>query len=245
METERNERRSCPVTDFHTHILPRIDDGSDSLETTRAMLDAIAAQGIRRVAATPHFYPMRNDLSRFLERRRVAMERLFAVREPSRHPEVIPGSETAYYRGISGSARLSALCLTGTRLLLLEMPLCRWSREVVEEVGTLERSAGVRPVLAHIERYAASQRRGTLEYLRESGVLFQSNASFFLSTRTRKRAMRMMSAGLIQFLGSDCHNMTGRRPDLGPALELMEDAGADLGPVVEAERRYLDPIFGE
>lgn len=245
MESGRNEKRLCPVTDFHTHILPCMDDGSDSPGTTRAMLDAMAAQGICRVAVTPHFYPMREDLPRFLDRRAGAMERLLAVRDPSRHPEVIPGAETAYYHGISGSARLLALCLTGTRLLLLEMPFCRWPRETVEEVADLERFTGVTPVLAHIERYIASQRRGTVTYLRESGVLFQANASFFLDTRTRKRAMRMMDAGGIQFLGSDCHNMTGRRPNLGPALELIEAAGVSLGTVVETERQYLGSVVGK
>ncbi len=233
------------MTDFHTHILPRMDDGSDSPGTTRAMLDEMAAQGIRRVAATPHFYPMREDLPRFLERRAKAMDRLLAVRDPSRHPEILPGAETAYYRGISGSARLPALCLTGTRLLLLEMPFCRWPREAVEEVAVLERTSGVKPVLAHIERYIARQRRGIVAYLRESGVLFQANATFFLEARTRKQALRMMCNGQIQFLGSDCHDMTDRRPDLGPALELIGAAGIDIGPVTEAEIQFLGPSDGD
>lgn len=245
METGRDEALPCPVTDFHTHILPRMDDGSDSPGTTRAMLDAMAAQGIRRAAATPHFYPMREDLPRFLERRARALERLLSVYDPSRHPQILPGAEAAYYRGISGSARLPALCLAGTRLLLLEMPFGRWPREAVEEVAALERSAGIKPVLAHIERYIARQRRGTAAYLRESGVLFQANASFFLDSRTRKRALRMLRDGEIQFLGSDCHNMTGRRPDLGAALERIEAAGVGLAPVTEAERLYLGRAAGK
>ena len=57
------------VTDFHSHVLPGVDDGSASVEESLAMLRLAAQQGIRRVVATPHFYPRYDDLERFLERR--------------------------------------------------------------------------------------------------------------------------------------------------------------------------------
>ena len=57
------------TTDFHSHILPGIDDGSDSLETSLAMLRMEAEQGISRVVATPHFYPRYDSPEHFLKRR--------------------------------------------------------------------------------------------------------------------------------------------------------------------------------
>ena len=57
------------VTDFHSHILPGIDDGSQSVEESVELLQMEAAQGIRHVVATPHFYPQHDDLDRFLEKR--------------------------------------------------------------------------------------------------------------------------------------------------------------------------------
>ena len=55
--------------DFHTHILPGIDDGSASVEESIELLKAEAAQGITKVVATPHFYANYDSPERFLERR--------------------------------------------------------------------------------------------------------------------------------------------------------------------------------
>ena len=64
------------MTDFHAHLLPALDDGSDSLETSLAMLEAWRSQGIGRVCATPHFYAERTTPERFLRRRAEALEAL-------------------------------------------------------------------------------------------------------------------------------------------------------------------------
>ena len=55
--------------DFHSHILPSIDDGSRSVEESIGMLRAMAKQGITHVVATPHFYPQHDTPERFLKRR--------------------------------------------------------------------------------------------------------------------------------------------------------------------------------
>ena len=57
------------LTDFHSHVLPGIDDGSKSLKESIAMLRMEAEQGIRRVVATPHFYARHDQPERFLARR--------------------------------------------------------------------------------------------------------------------------------------------------------------------------------
>ena len=49
------------MTDFHSHILPGVDDGSKDVEMSVAMLRTLAEQGVDRVVATPHFYPRRED----------------------------------------------------------------------------------------------------------------------------------------------------------------------------------------
>ena len=43
------------MTDFHSHILPGLDDGSKNVEESVKILKMMAEQGIERVAATPHF----------------------------------------------------------------------------------------------------------------------------------------------------------------------------------------------
>ena len=55
--------------DYHAHILPRCDHGSDGVETSLRQLAMAAEAGIRTVCATPHFYPHRENAAAFLERR--------------------------------------------------------------------------------------------------------------------------------------------------------------------------------
>ena len=57
------------VTDFHSHVLPGIDDGSTDVAESIALLRMEAEQGIRHVVATPHFYPRHDSPERFLNRR--------------------------------------------------------------------------------------------------------------------------------------------------------------------------------
>ena len=64
------------LVDFHSHILPGIDDGSKSLEMSIEMLRLEAEQGIGHVVATPHFYPQYDTPERFLERRAAAQNAL-------------------------------------------------------------------------------------------------------------------------------------------------------------------------
>ena len=65
------------MVDFHSHILPALDDGSANVEESIAMLRAEAEQGITRVVATPHFYIRRDDPEAFLARRSRSEARLW------------------------------------------------------------------------------------------------------------------------------------------------------------------------
>ena len=58
------------MIDFHSHILPGMDDGSSSPEESIAMLEMSAGQGIDHIFATSHFYPDEEDPASFLRRRK-------------------------------------------------------------------------------------------------------------------------------------------------------------------------------
>lgn len=62
------------MIDFHSHILPGVDDGSKNVEMSLEMLRASAAQGVTDICLTPHFYAERNTPEKFLEKRRRAAE---------------------------------------------------------------------------------------------------------------------------------------------------------------------------
>lgn len=214
------------MIDFHSHILPQIDDGSQSMDESLAMLQLLTEQGVDLVAATPHFYPERRTLDRFLEKREEAYNRLTAelqLREAQslRVPSVRLGAEVWYYRGISRLEGLERLRLEGTNLLLLEMPMEPWSRSMVQEILDLNCSGLLTVVLAHIERYLAYQDADVWGLLQQNGVLFQVNASFFLLRRTRGRALKMLRNGQIQWIGSDSHNLSERPPRMGQAADVI------------------------
>ena len=222
------------MTDFHAHLLPAVDDGSDSVETSLAMLEAWRSQGIDRVCATPHFYAERTTPERFLRRRAEALEALRTAMGPGEEsPALLCGAEVRFFDGISGAEALPSLCLEGTDLLLLEMPFTRWTERMLHEVNEL-RQRGVRPVAAHLERYLDLNPRQTISRFLQTDVLIQCNAEFFLTRRTAGKALRMLREEKIHFLGSDAHNMGSRAPNLGPALALIE---RKLGP------RALDRLF--
>ena len=50
------------IIDFHSHILPGIDDGARNVQTSLSMLDMVAAQHVDVMIATPHFYASRDRI---------------------------------------------------------------------------------------------------------------------------------------------------------------------------------------
>lgn len=199
------------MIDFHTHILPGMDDGSRSVSQSLSMLCEEARQNVDAVFLTPHFYAEENSPVEFLKRRYSAWRRL-APHLWSELPEVRLGAEIQYFEGICNVADVQHLRIVGTDLLLLEMPFCRWTDRMLGDIADLNDRRGSRVVLAHIERYMAMQHQDVWHQLRASGVLMQVNASFFGNRKTRRKALSMLVEGQIQFLGSDCHNMESRPP---------------------------------
>lgn len=209
------------VIDFHTHVLPGIDDGSKDLFTSLAMLECEAAQGVDILVATPHFYAWGDRVEEFLRRRQDAWDTLAAARTPEL-PRVCLGAEVAFFPGISTAKQLSELTIQGTNVLLLEMPFQPWSETNLEEVRALLERRQLRVILAHLERYLSIPgNRKRVEELLELPVTVQINAESLLDWRQRGRLVRMFRRGQAQLLGSDCHGIHHRRPNLGQGREVL------------------------
>ena len=84
----------------------------------------------------------------------------------------------------------------------------------VKEVIDLSNIRNLTVVVAHIDRYIKFQKRADINLLLENGILFQANSDFFTGFFTRNKAVSMLKNNEIHFLGSDCHNLTTRKPDL-------------------------------
>ena len=238
------------MVDFHTHILPKMDDGSHSSKESIEMLQDIAGQGIERIVLTPHYYAEDESPQAFLQRRKASFERLQkAIQEnllPEEQlmlPELHLGAEVRYYEGFSHTAAITKLKISGTDLLLLEMPFTRWEPRMFREIETAQENFECKIVLAHIERYLRYQKDTHFwENVQQTGALVQSNAEFFLSSMlTRHRAMQLFRQGKIHLLGSDCHGIQKRPPCLGEAINRIHRClGSDaLEPVNELEQRLF------
>ncbi len=219
--------RGAILTDFHSHILPNLDDGSKSNEDTLQMLRSSRDHGVKRIVATPHFYPHLWSPEKFLGERERAVEDLISVVAPYKadgeeFPEVYAGAEVAYFSGISRCEWMEKLCLQGTRIMLVEMPFERWSENVVDELLDIKSGLEIIPVIAHIERYFPCQPKEFIDELFNQEVLIQFNAESFLNAKTRNRALSHLEEGQIDFIGSDCHDLVSRAPNLGDACRIIE-----------------------
>ena len=208
------------MIDFHSHILPGIDDGSRNLEESLALLRQMREQGITTVVATPHFYADEQSIDSFLQRRMDAFNRLMAQCTDT-VPRILLGAEVLYYNGISRLEGLDKLCIDGTRILLLELPFTRWSSTVLREVLEIANNMNLTVVLAHIERYMRYQRRGVFDELYRNGVIMQVNAPYFADRSGRRAALRQLGAGQIHLLGTDCHGVDNRPPRMAEALDVI------------------------
>ena len=214
------------MIDFHSHILPKMDDGSRSTEESLAMLKALSNQGIETVIATPHFNANDESVDSFIKRRADSYGKLKESVQ-SEIPDIKLGAEVRYYEGISRLEGIEELCVEGTNLLLLEMPFGRWTEYIVKELTDISCSGKVIIVLAHIDRYLKFQKWSVFETLLENGVMMQLNASFINHFLNRRKAAWLLKSGAVQFVGSDCHNMAGRAPDIGKAYAFLKQK---LGP---------------
>lgn len=211
------------LIDFHSHVLPGIDDGSKSVEMSIQMLRVEAQQGIGHVVATPHFYPQYDTPERFLKRRAAAE---IALREEmQKHtgmPELSVGAEVYYFPGISDSEGISELTIDQKRCILIEMPTSTWTEAMYRELEGLYVKRGLIPIVAHIDRYIGRfHNRGIPKRLAQLPVLIQANAEFFLERYTSSLALRMLKKEEIHLLGSDCHDLSSRKPNLQDALDLI------------------------
>lgn len=233
------------IVDFHTHILPGVDDGSSSLAQSIAMLEAEAAQGIHRVIATPHFYARYDDPREFLQKREWAEQELRqALKERPELPEVLVGAEVFYFPGMSDSEILPQLTIGGRSCILIEMPASPWNPSVYRELEQIYEKQKLIPVVAHVERYIRLFRDyGIPERLAQMPVMVQANAAFFLHPAGRKKALHMLKKDQIQLLGSDCHNMHERAPDLGEALHLIR--GCCGQSILEKIAAYQHMLLGK
>ena len=126
------------MIDFHTHILPEVDDGSVNAQMSVAMLKELKNQGIKKVVLTPHFYAYASSAEVFAERRETSKQELLL--ELQKNPvdiELYLGCEVLYFEELWRIESLKDFSIKGTEYILVEMPFVPWPENMVRGVEKL------------------------------------------------------------------------------------------------------------
>lgn len=217
------------MTDIHTHLLPEVDDGSESMEETKEMLSEMIKQGVDRVFATPHFYADNEDPEEFLERRNKAFEKVtekVANDETLKACKVIAGAEVRYFNGIGMTDEVDELLLGDTNCMLLEMPDKRFSQNIIDDLINL-RQRRIHPIIAHLNRYNEFNDDEFIYFCNMQAMPIQLNTECIIDRSQRRRALELIAEGSVQFLATDCHGLRHRRPNLKEALDIVRNHTSD------------------
>ena len=208
----RKAVREQMLTDYHCHILPQIDDGSESVEMSLKMIQMMKSQGVERIIATPHFYAHRErSIESYLKKRQNAYDKL--VQADSTCSEILLGAEVAVEHGISRMPDIEKLKIADTSYILLELPYASFSSWLLEEINNIAYEYHLTPVLAHIHRYLEYYSKSEMTEVLKTEAILQFNNEAFGNFKERNFVSSLIKKGYPYVFGSDAHNLTDRKPN--------------------------------
>jgi protein-tyrosine phosphatase len=228
------------MIDLHCHLLPGIDDGADSLQTSLEMARIAVADGVTTTVCTPHIYPgvfpnERADiclrvgtLARALDEHDIALQITHGA-DIQMVPDLIQGLRTG---------RMATL--NDSRYLLFEPPQFVAPPRFIEAITYLL-AAGYVPLITHPERLDWLDEAHYDKFVEgaDAGAWIQLTADALtgrFGTQARRWSERFLADGLVHVLASDGHDVRRRPPILSAGLRVAERwLGAE-----EAQRLVLD-----
>lgn len=239
------------MIDFHTHIIPNIDDGSRSVEETFNLIREAKEAGFEGIVLTSHY-----------------IENYYETNAPERDVWVKAISDTLKTKGIEIkiyigneiylSENIMKLLIDGkastinnTSYVLFEMPLNAEPMNLYDVIYSLQENKLV-PVLAHPERYSFVQKEPELIYdLIQKGVLMQANYGSIVGQYGENAKMivkKFLENNMIHFLGSDVHRQNSIYKRVPQALEEIRNIIGDkkleklttINPKLALENKRID-----
>lgn len=214
--------------DIHCHALFGLDDGAHDLDMSAAILRAEYEDGVRCICLTPHFKPehMKYHPNELAER----TDEAFSVVSEFASGEfpglsLMLGNELFYHQDCVDNLD-SGFCHTlgDSNYVLVEFYPGEQAATIREGMKRIA-SGGYRPVLAHVERYAAlAGNIREVTTLCEFGVVLTSNVAAILGEQgfmVRHNIGRMIKRGLISAVTTDAHRPEGKSPLLGSCGEYI------------------------
>ena len=194
-------------TDMHSHLIPLIDDGSQSEKESIQIISELKNLGFSKIITTPHtmsdYYKNTPEIIKNGENQ--------VLKELKRaNLEIEFDSASEYYVDYDFRQQIvkNSLLTFGSKYLLIEFPFVDEPKDIDDIIFQLQLS-GYNVVLAHPERYLYYTNKD-LKKFSEKGVLLQLNLlsiTGYYSDQVRKNAENLIKDDLISFVGTDCHNM--------------------------------------
>ena len=194
------------MTDIHCHILPFVDDGSDSVEKSLEMLKDGLKQGVNKVICTPHLRG--KAFNKTDEEIKAVFEDFKKEVERAEIPvEIYLGREITVYNGMIEDLKNGKfLSMAGSKFVLLEFP---YETETdVEEICYNVKLLGLVPIVAHVERYSYLRDCESILRLRQLGAIIQINASTLIEKvfpKERKFVKKLLKLRYVDIVASDYH----------------------------------------
>lgn len=230
------------MIDLHTHILPGLDDGAESIEDALAIARAAAAEGTTVIAATPHVradFPTTPD-----ELEAGVAEVRGALRGAAVPVELVHGGELDIdmLALLSDDEVMRFTYAQAGRYALLEFPYTGWPRGLEASIERL-RGLGVESVVAHPERSSTVQERpDRLLAVVELGAVVQVTAGSFagrFGSDARRCSQKLLEHGLVHLVASDAHGADSSRGGLAAAYRAIGDRGLARRLTTEAPAALL------
>ena len=215
------------MIDLHSHILPELDDGAQSLEESLEMARIAEKNGIEKMVATPHLFTenfIHEDLSIIKKKQKELSQ---ALRENNIYVEIFAGAEVHISHNLIDEIRKDRenLVLNQSSYMFVEFP----SDHVFSGVKNLFfelMSEGIKPIISHPERNSVFSRSPSLLYeLIQMGGLSQANSGSFTGKygrRVEAAVLNFLELNLIHFIASDCHSTRSSAPRLSEAVKKAE-----------------------
>lgn len=216
------------MIDFHTHLLPYIDDGAKDETMSLEMLNMSMSDGVELCVATPHcVIHTSDDIDSFIINRRHSFEKLkTAISESGKaYPAVILGAEVYLNHDISTLDGIQQLCIENTNCMLIEFPHIKQDPRTTEWLYSIM-LRGIQPIVAHIDRYP--KRESIIADMQDMDLVYQINASNFLSFGTRRIVKKLVMTENTFLVSSDMHNTSSRRCNMASAYKQAKKLFPDM-----------------
>ena len=231
------------MIDFHSHILPGVDDGSSNIDMTMDMLENSLRQNVEYICATPHFITgeYEIELKEYEEKLKLIQEKV------SGKINIIKGLEIYINPELPRLYSEKKIWgFNGKKYLLIELPMQQFPI-YTEKIFYELRLLGATPVLAHPERnFSIMKDPNLLIDLVEQGNLAQMNAGSLVGIYgkdIKKFAERLVEMNLIHLLGSDGHNDNRRNTNIEEGFKRVRELNSALfNWINENEKNILDGI---